>query len=257
MATVLTVNFGWVLPVPGSEIDLWGTILNDTFGAVGGATPLDNIDTDLWAVKGTADGALQRGGGTMTGALNLVAGSPTGQQAVSFAFLDATYASLIDISGFAPLASPVFTGDPTAPTPAPGDNDFSIATTAFVEAVRVTLATADTNNLNTALAADKVVIANEQLGADYPLLLTDAGKMVVMNSATPQTLTVPQFTSVAFPMNTRVDLLQAGAGQVTVVADTNVTILSKGGKLKLTGQYSGATLWKVSTNIWVLIGDIV
>lgn len=34
----------------------------------------------------------------------------------------------------APLASPVLTGDPRAPTPAPGDNDTSIATTAFVAA---------------------------------------------------------------------------------------------------------------------------
>jgi DNA-binding phage protein len=34
----------------------------------------------------------------------------------------------------APLASPVFTGDPQAPTPAPGDNDVSIATTAFATA---------------------------------------------------------------------------------------------------------------------------
>lgn len=33
----------------------------------------------------------------------------------------------------APLASPVFTGDPQAPTPAAGDNDTSIATTAFVK----------------------------------------------------------------------------------------------------------------------------
>jgi hypothetical protein len=32
----------------------------------------------------------------------------------------------------APLASPTFTGDPKAPTPAPGDNDTSLATTAFV-----------------------------------------------------------------------------------------------------------------------------
>jgi hypothetical protein len=35
---------------------------------------------------------------------------------------------------FAPIASPVFTGDPQAPTPAPGDNDNSLATTAFVTA---------------------------------------------------------------------------------------------------------------------------
>ena len=34
----------------------------------------------------------------------------------------------------APLASPVFTGDPRAPTPAAADNDTSIATTAFVKA---------------------------------------------------------------------------------------------------------------------------
>jgi hypothetical protein len=34
----------------------------------------------------------------------------------------------------APLASPVFTGNPTAPTPATGDNDTSLATTEFVKA---------------------------------------------------------------------------------------------------------------------------
>jgi len=36
--------------------------------------------------------------------------------------------------GFAPLASPVFTGDPQAPTPVTSDSDTSIATTAFVKA---------------------------------------------------------------------------------------------------------------------------
>lgn len=35
---------------------------------------------------------------------------------------------------YAPLASPALTGNPTAPTPSPGDNDTSIATTAFVTA---------------------------------------------------------------------------------------------------------------------------
>jgi hypothetical protein len=40
----------------------------------------------------------------------------------------------IDLSAYAPLASPVFTGDARAVTPAFGDNDTSIATTAFVQA---------------------------------------------------------------------------------------------------------------------------
>jgi hypothetical protein len=37
-------------------------------------------------------------------------------------------------AGFAPIASPAFTGNPTAPTPATSDNDTSIATTAYVKA---------------------------------------------------------------------------------------------------------------------------
>lgn len=38
-------------------------------------------------------------------------------------------------TSYAPLASPALTGNPTAPTPSPGDNDTSIATTAFVAAL--------------------------------------------------------------------------------------------------------------------------
>lgn len=39
----------------------------------------------------------------------------------------------LNLSAYAPLASPALTGDPTAPTAALGDNDTSIATTAFVQ----------------------------------------------------------------------------------------------------------------------------
>jgi hypothetical protein len=43
-----------------------------------------------------------------------------------------TSANWTTFNNKAPLASPVFTGDPQAPTPTAGDNDTSIATTAFV-----------------------------------------------------------------------------------------------------------------------------
>jgi hypothetical protein len=47
---------------------------------------------------------------------------------------DANFAATITtlLALKAPLASPVFTGNPTAPTPSAGDNDTSVATTAFV-----------------------------------------------------------------------------------------------------------------------------
>lgn len=99
-------------------------------------------------------------------------------------------------------------------------------------------------------------IENAQTGTSYTLVLTDAGKMVTMTNASSNTLTVPLNSSVAFPTNTRIDLLQYGAGQTTIAAAGGVTLYSSGSKLKLTGQYSGASLWKKATDTWVVIGDL-
>lgn len=99
-------------------------------------------------------------------------------------------------------------------------------------------------------------VENPQTGTSYTLVLTDAGKMVTMANASAITLTVPPNASVAFPVNTRIDLLQYGAGQVTVTAGSGVTIYSKASALKLSAQYAGATLWKKAINTWVLVGDI-
>lgn len=49
----------------------------------------------------------------------------------------------------APLASPGFTGNPTAPTPTAGDNDTSVATTAFVTAAIAALIDAAPGTLDT------------------------------------------------------------------------------------------------------------
>ena len=92
--------------------------------------------------------------------------------------------------------------------------------------------------------------------ASYTLVLGDAGKMVTMTNASANNLTVPPNSSVAFPVNTRIDIIQYGAGQTTVVAGAGVTIFASGSKLKLTGQYSGASLWKKATDTWVLVGDV-
>ena len=51
--------------------------------------------------------------------------------------VDDAAAALANLGG-APLANPVFTGNPRAPTPAPGDNDTSLSTTAFVVAAITT-----------------------------------------------------------------------------------------------------------------------
>ena len=137
----------------------------------------------------------------------------------------------------AALASPAFTGTPSAPTASAYTNSKQLATTGNVS------------------ATVKTVPENAQTGTSYTLLLADAGKLVTLNNAAAITLTIPTNASVAFPVGTRIDIVQYGAGQVTV-GGSGVTIRSSGSKLKLAGQYSGATLWKKSTDEWVLIGDI-
>jgi hypothetical protein len=104
-------------------------------------------------------------------------------------------------------------------------------------------------------AAHTTVAANRQT-ASYELVLADAGKVVEMNVATANNLTVPLNSTQAFPVGTVIELLQYGAGQTTVVATGGVTIRSSGGKLKLTGQYSSASLRKIATDEWSLVGDI-
>ncbi len=96
---------------------------------------------------------------------------------------------------------------------------------------------------------------NTQTGTTYTLVLTDSGKMVTLSNASAVTLTIPANASVAFPVGTEIDLLSLGAGIVTV-AITSDTLNSKGGKVTLTGQYSGATLKKTATTTWVLVGDL-
>lgn len=58
---------------------------------------------------------------------------------------------------------------------------------------------------------------NVQTGTGYVLVLADAFKLVAMDNASTNTLEVPPNSSVAFPIGTRIDLSQDGAGQTTVV----------------------------------------
>jgi hypothetical protein len=101
----------------------------------------------------------------------------------------------------------------------------------------------------------KLITTNRQT-ASYTLVIGDADKLVEMNVATANNLTIPLNSSVAFSIGTQILLAQYGAGQTTVVATSGVTIRSSGAKLKLNAQYSGATLIKIATDEWYLFGDI-
>jgi hypothetical protein len=85
------------------------------------------------------------------------------------------------------------------------------------------------------------------------LVSGDADKLVEMNVGSANNLTVPASTFVA---GQQILIAQYGAGQTTIVAGAGMTIRSNGGKLKLSGQYSGATLVFLSASECYLFGDI-
>jgi hypothetical protein len=92
--------------------------------------------------------------------------------------------------------------------------------------------------------------------ASHTLALTDAGKTINMNVATANDLTIPLNASVPFAIGQRLDVIQTGAGQTTIVATSGVTINSKNSNKKIAARYSGATLIKLDTDTWILIGDL-
>lgn len=96
----------------------------------------------------------------------------------------------------------------------------------------------------------KYIGQNLQTGTTYTLVLTDAGKIVEMNNASANVLTIPANASVAFPVDTRIDIVQGGAGltSVTITSDT------LNGELVSFGQYKALSLWKKSATVWVIFG---
>lgn len=101
---------------------------------------------------------------------------------------------------------------------------------------------------------EQAVEINAQVGTTYTLVLADANsKLVKLTNAAAIALTIPTNATVAFPIGTVINLVQYGAGQVTV-GGAGVTINSAQG-LKLRAQYSSGTLIKMGTDEWLLSGD--
>jgi hypothetical protein len=167
----------------------------------------------------------------MTGLLTLSGDPTTALHAATKQYVDTADALKAN------LASPALTGTPTAPTQVAYANTTTLATTAQVYSTITTVPVSyHTGNMT--------------------LGLLDAGHMVMVNSGPDTTITVPPESAVNFPVNTRIDILRWGAGNLTVTAGAGVTLASAENKNKLRVTYSAATLWKQSTNTWVLIGDL-
>ena len=101
---------------------------------------------------------------------------------------------------------------------------------------------------------------NAQTGTTYTFVLTDnRNKLVTASNAAAQTYTIPLNSSVAFPTGSVINIIAIGAGQVTIQGASGVTVASTGATAtapKLRAQYSAASLIKVGTDSWYVVGDL-
>lgn len=118
---------------------------------------------------------------------------------------------------------------------------------------RGALSTTDWNTFNEK-APKNVTIDTKTV--QYTLVTGDNSKFIELNFSSGNNIIIPTNTAQPFPIGAQIILSQYGAGQVTVVPDTGVTLRSSGGKTKTAAQYAMATLIKRGTNEWYLAGDL-
>ena len=149
----------------------------------------------------------------------LVATDPTADRTITLPDATGTVAFTSDLSSYAPLASPTFTGTVNA----------------------------------AALVAPLAI--NTQTGS-YTLVLADAGKAVLMNVGSANNLTIPPNSSVAFDVGTQIVVTMIGAGVTTIVDGSGVTTNSKDNKAAIDGQYASVSLIKTATDTWLVTGAL-
>ena len=103
---------------------------------------------------------------------------------------------------------------------------------------------------------------NAQTGTTYTVVLADGlNKIITMDNASANALKIPTDASVAFPTGTVINVYVKGAGACTISATSSgtTTITSAGATsaAPTVNRYGAASIIKLSTNNWIVVGKIV
>jgi len=256
---------------------------------------VDDKNIELGAVASPSDTTADGGGITLKGAtdktFNWVDSTDawTSSEHIALATGKSVYIDgVIQLSKNSLAATVVLADGVTATTQAADDNTTKVATTAYVQTelgalssdsikdadndtkiqveessdedkIRFDVGGTETAVIDSAgLDVTGNVVYNTALSAQtaaYTFVLADRGKMVTVSNGSAVDCTIPPNSSVAFAVGTSIMVAQTGAGQVTMVAGSGVTLRYTPG-LKLRAQYSSVTCTKIATDEWLLTGDL-
>jgi hypothetical protein len=93
------------------------------------------------------------------------------------------------------------------------------------------------------------------------LVVTDAdNKLITYSNTGTTTITVPAFTDVAMTTGSVVNVIKVGSGgTVSIIQGSGVTLASNGATSTnpvITGNFRAASIIKVSTDSWYVVGGI-
>jgi hypothetical protein len=88
----------------------------------------------------------------------------------------------------------------------------------------------------------------------YTLGLADENKVLQFQASTAIALTIPAYATVPFPNGFRVDVVQTGAGRITVSGPGIAVVATPTTTLR--GMNSMASILNLNTNVWLVAGDM-
>lgn len=125
------------------------------------------------------------------------------------------------------------------------------------------MATFDVGQVLTAAQMNSIanITVRAVTGTSDTLVVTDAdNKLITYSNTGSTTITIPPYSSVAMTTGSVVNIIKiASGGTISVVQGSGVTIASAGAistSPVITGQYKAASLVKVSTDSWYIVGGI-
>ena len=248
---VYEINGTTVLSATALGTEVVGSSLTSV-GTIGTGTWQGTVVTGQYGGTGVANT-----GKTITVSGNVTIGSST--HTVEFVTSDntsitlPTTGTLVTLGGTESLTNKTLTS-PIVTTPT-----LTLSTSASTTDSRVSWDSTNKkiqvgNGTTTLDFASSTIITNAQT-ASYTLVLADKDKLVEIDNASANNLTIPLNSSVEFPIGTQITVLQTGTGTTTLVATGGVTLNATPG-LILRARWSSVTLIKRGTDTWVAVGDL-
>lgn len=90
----------------------------------------------------------------------------------------------------------------------------------------------------------------------YSLVLTDVNKVITMSHSTSGTISIPSYAEVNIATGSQIMIVNWSGATLSIGPTAGVTLLSADNAKRLRTQYSAATLLNITTDVWLLTGDI-